>query len=396
MNQTLALRSAHPRASQLWRDYPREAVALAILGCTAIAALGNAAWGTPTFQGIRGGDTVQEPAPPAPPPLLVRQLAPDDAVAINESIPLENSPNPAARPFTLAGESTADRMQALDCLASAVYYEAGSEDTDGQRAVAQVVLNRVRHPAFPSSVCGVVYQGSTRATGCQFTFTCDGSLERRPSTEGWARAQDVAEAALNGYVFKPVGYATHYHADYVVPYWASSLAKNAVMGAHIFYRWAGSWGRPGAFAQHYSKHEPNSQALRSAALAAEANAANAAEDAIAAIPGAEELGTVPGDGDGRVAIRFNIAARKAVENAPHVAYVEKVEASDNLRWSLGDTMAKPDAKPLGTPVSAPAATSDKAPVAAGLPAAAAATSGAVAATAASAGTVAGAAAALKQ
>ena len=91
------------------------------------------------------------------------------------------------------GKAGADvRAQALECLTSAVYYEAGNETVDGQRGVAQVVLNRVRHPAFPASVCGVVYQGSLRTTGCQFTFTCDGSLNRSPDAAGWARAHKVA------------------------------------------------------------------------------------------------------------------------------------------------------------------------------------------------------------
>ena len=167
------------------------------------------------------------------------------------------------------------------------------ESADGQRAVAQVVLNRVRHPAFPASVCGVVYQGSTRATGCQFTFTCDGSLaapaDGRAAGRGRGRSP---QAALAGAVYAPAGNATHYHANYVVPYWASSLAKNAVVGAHIFYRWAGGWGRPAAFAKRYAGSEPNVGALRAAALAAEAahaasRSGDAAEQVAAAIPGAE-------------------------------------------------------------------------------------------------------------
>ena len=104
--------------------------------------------------------------------------------------------------------------------------------------------NRVRHPAFPASICGIVFQGYERRTGCQFTFTCDGSLFRRPDPQLWYRAQRVAESALDGSVFQPVGLATHYHADYVVPYWASSLEKNAQVGAHIFYRWPNEWGSP--------------------------------------------------------------------------------------------------------------------------------------------------------
>jgi hypothetical protein len=119
-----------------------------------------------------------------------------------------------------------------------------------------VVLNRVRHPSYPNSVCGVVYQGSERTTGCQFTFTCDGSLLRTPSVSGWARARRVAAEALSGRVFEPVGHATHYHANYVLPYWASSLVKSAVIGTHIFYRWNGGWGQPAAFRQAYAGVEP--------------------------------------------------------------------------------------------------------------------------------------------
>jgi hypothetical protein len=242
----------------------------------------------------------------------------------------------------------ATRARALECLTSAVYYEAGSQSDDGQRAVAQVVLNRVRHPAFPASVCGVVYQGSTRATGCQFTFTCDGSLARGASIAGWARARKVAAAALTGAVYAPVGYATHYHANYVVPYWASSLAKNAVVGAHIFYRWAGGWGRPRAFAEQYAGREPDTRALRAAAVAAEAAEAAApatVAEAVSEIPGAEAKQPE----EGRVAIRFNLAARKAVEAAPRTQYVEKFEASDNLRWSLSDSAVDSSEKPLGKP-----------------------------------------------
>jgi hypothetical protein len=123
----------------------------------------------------------------------------------------------------------------LDCLTSAIYYEARSESQDGQRAVAQVVMNRVRHPNYPKSVCGVVYQGSQRSTGCQFTFTCDGSLTRRPTADGWARARRIAAEALDGRDYAPIGNATHYHSKAVDPYWSSSLARLGSLGAHIFY-----------------------------------------------------------------------------------------------------------------------------------------------------------------
>ena len=172
-------------------------------------------------------------------------------------------------PFRFTGDSTA-YLRALECLAAATYYEAGNESVAGKYAVAQVVLNRVRHPAFAKSVCGVVYEGSTRSTGCQFTFTCDGSLRRRPNLASWRQSLAVAKATLDGAVYPPVGYATHYHANYVVPYWATSLTKNAVIGTHIFYRWPASWGRPGAFTRRYDGREIDPRLLRQAALRAHA------------------------------------------------------------------------------------------------------------------------------
>ena len=194
--------------------------------------------------------------PPAPVPLELQAVAPETAVALNAAIPVVEGYNPPAPAFSLRTRSMIDRMRSIDCLTSAIYYEAASESDDGQRAVAQVVLNRVRHPTYPNSVCGVVYQGSERTTGCQFSFTCDGSLLRTPSIAGWARARRIAAAALAGSVYAPVGLATHYHTYRVLPYWASSLVKSAVIGAHIFYRWNGGWGTPAAFRQRYAGMEP--------------------------------------------------------------------------------------------------------------------------------------------
>ena len=112
----------------------------------------------------------------------------------------------------------------------------------------------MKHPAFPSSVCGVVYQGHL-ARVCQFSFTCDGALFRKPQKAAWATSQSVAAAALAGYVEPSVGTATHYHADYVSPYWAPKLAKIKKLGAHIFYAWPGAWGRRAAFTSRYSGSE---------------------------------------------------------------------------------------------------------------------------------------------
>lgn len=199
------------------------------------------------------------------PPLLLRPLSKNDAVALNQRIPFSAERQIPASAFAVGKDEVAG-ARALECLTSAVYYEAASEPEAGQQAVAQVILNRVRHPAFPASVCGVVFQGSTLRTGCQFSFTCDGSLLRVPSRKEWDRARGVATAALAGAVYAPVGLATHYHADYVVPYWAPSLAKATQVGAHIFYRWAGTWGRPPSFVQRYASAETDPSALRSVAL----------------------------------------------------------------------------------------------------------------------------------
>ena len=180
-------------------------------------------------------------------------LPPDDARAKNEAVPFAEGRPTVAKPFDFNG-SNADRMRAVECLAAAVLYEAG-DDRKGQEAVAQVVLNRVRHRAFPASVCSVVYQGSQRRTGCQFTFTCDGSLARRMPEAMWSRARTVARRALGGFVDPTVGLATHYHTNWVYPYWSPSLSKLAQVGTHLFFGWPGSWGGPLAFNQRHSGKE---------------------------------------------------------------------------------------------------------------------------------------------
>jgi spore germination cell wall hydrolase CwlJ-like protein len=332
------------RAVALWRAYPRELIGSGLFGLAGGAAIAITLLSMPSQQ--------PQAAPPAPPPMVVRPLAPEQALKVNAEIPVAGGPNPAAAPFAFKGDAAA-RAQAVTCLASAVYYEAGNQDENGERAVAQVVLNRVRHPAFPSSVCGVVYQGSTRLTGCQFTFTCDGSLNHQPDAEGWRRAMRVAEDALTGAVYAPAGWATHYHADYVVPYWAATLAKNAVVGPHLFYRWAGGWGQPAAFTKTYGGREPSASQLRAAALAA-VHVVPAQPGSLAAaiekIPGAEPLKLSPSmRGDKRVAVRFNLAARTASQEVKHEDYSKRFEASDNLKWSLSSDSVAENQQPLGKP-----------------------------------------------
>jgi spore germination cell wall hydrolase CwlJ-like protein len=153
--------------------------------------------------------------------------------------------NPAAEPFRLNGALEDSRD--LECLTQAVYYEARGETPAGQAAVAQVVLNRARHPAFPKTVCGVVFQGAYRGGVCQFSFACDGSMHRRREPGAWARAERVAARALSGGVMTEVGNATHFHTIRVSPGWGPHLVRVGQVGLHVFYRFGGRGGAPGAF-----------------------------------------------------------------------------------------------------------------------------------------------------
>ena len=341
-----------PQGFQLtrpWRTHPRETVAAAILGVIGLIAIAGTSDAMPLLPQF-ATQAAPETSPSKPLPTDLRPLAPDAALAMNAQIPLAGGPNPAATPFILGKSSVETRARALECLTSAIYYEAAQEPTDGQRAVAQVVINRVRHPAFPNSICGVVYEGSTRATGCQFTFTCDGSMAYAPVPSLWNRARKVAEAALNGSVYAPVGYATHYHADYVVPYWASSLTKSLVAGAHIFYRWPGGWGQPTAFTDRWSGIEGNPKALRMAALTAPRPVAPVQTAETTAVEKLEQAGAKFIEGkDGRVRLLFTPQAREAAEKATTstTPYVERVAATENLRFALDGTESGEAQAPFG-------------------------------------------------
>lgn len=172
---------------------------------------------------------------------------------MNAAIPFARSPGAAAFPFRFVGTGT-DRIRATDCLAIAAMAESGHGE-DGQRAVIQVVLNRVRHTAFAKTICGVVFEGSHRATGCQFTFTCDGALARRYSAASWTRARARATQALDGHVYAPVGLATHYHTDWVHPYWSGTLTKLSRVDTHLFFRWPGN-ANPTSLSVPYRGNEP--------------------------------------------------------------------------------------------------------------------------------------------
>jgi hypothetical protein len=244
----------------------RRRIALVMVLGIVPALLAAVGWGDP--HGIRHALAEPQAMPertatmPAPKGLLAPAAAidawrhtlanvrPDDDASPPPALPA----GPAARP-TLPTGSGLDRARAVQCMTAAIYYEAAREPDDGQRAVAQVVLNRVAHPAFPKTVCGVVYQGSEHP-GCQFSFACDGAMLRAPMAVYWTRARRVAEAALAGYVYAPVGLATHYHTSAVHPGWSDTMTFVGMIGAHRFYRWSGSAGQPRAFSAVYSGGEP--------------------------------------------------------------------------------------------------------------------------------------------
>ena len=293
---------------------------------------------------LPAGRVVPQAEVPEVEPLKFVDLSPEDARAFNATVPFSTDPNPAARPFRFAGAPD-DLARATDCRAAGILYEAG-DDTLGERAVAQVVLNRLRHPAFPKTVCGVVFEGQDRSTGCQFSFSCDGALTRwHPTDDAWRRAREVAAASLSGAVFKQVGYATHYHTDWVVPYWQSSLDKITAVNTHLFFRWSGWWGTPPAFGRHPETVEPViaqlaelSDAHKTGAALAEADAA-LAEASIAMgfgpVTETTPAPAVPVDGDtilvalsrGQTADGLTALAAQACGDKPFCRYMAWTDGS---------------------------------------------------------------------
>lgn len=129
-------------------------------------------------------------------------------------------------------------MDELRCMSEAIYYEARSETRSGQKAVGEVILNRVASKHFPGTVCGVVYEGSERRTGCQFSFTCDGSMDIAPKGKSWTRSQDMAKIVMTGGVKPFTNRATHYHTTAVNPPWSQTMRMTRQVGSHVFYRFA--------------------------------------------------------------------------------------------------------------------------------------------------------------
>ena len=185
--------------------------------------------------------TTPAPADATPIEIAAAPVAPGLSVRLDRgggsgvTTDARTDPDEKPRYADLINPDKLDREQ--HCLAQAVYFEARSEPEEGQAAVAQVILNRVKSGLYPTSVCGVVFQNRHRFKACQFTFTCEGKSLRITDPESWQSASRVAKEVMEGKTYlAEVGAATHYHANYVRPSWARRLKKMDVIGRHIFYK----------------------------------------------------------------------------------------------------------------------------------------------------------------
>lgn len=122
----------------------------------------------------------------------------------------------------------------FNCLVQAVYFEAGQEIPEGQRAVAEVILHRVDDPRFPKTVCDVIHDKNRK--GCQFSWWCDGKSDATPDADRWATSKQAVEDVLDGAYADPTNGALFYHARFVRPRWSKKLERTAMIGGHIFYR----------------------------------------------------------------------------------------------------------------------------------------------------------------
>ena len=210
---------------------------------------------------VAEGDDVDEAGPPISvasiDPGMVRSdgLAAIDAFADGADVANADPsiPRPASVPTALAygrantpatdftpNHTYSEREQW--CLSTGIYFEARGESYRGQVAVAQTIMNRVAHPDYPSTICGVVYQNQHRRNACQFSFACDGIPDRINEPAAWAKAQEITQSVLNGEIFlTEVADATHYHATYVRPHWARNMDKLTQVGLHVFYRFKPGW-----------------------------------------------------------------------------------------------------------------------------------------------------------
>ncbi|MCX7338994.1 MAG: cell wall hydrolase [Hyphomicrobiales bacterium] len=199
---------------------------------TNLALLGPGAFELPNTEAppVDMAET-QAPEDPARPQLASLAIQPEPNTSVLHKAPA------AARSHYAALIPQTNQFREMRCLAEAIYFEARSEPEEGQAAVAQVVLNRVKHENYPDSVCGVVYQNRHRFLACQFTFACEGRSLRITEADAWRVAVQIATDVVSGKIYLPdVGASTHYHADYVRPRWARSLKRMETIGRHTFYK----------------------------------------------------------------------------------------------------------------------------------------------------------------
>lgn len=161
----------------------------------------------------------------------------DRPTRLTELAELDHRASVAATPVRALGDRARRLEQERRCLAVGIYFEARGESHSGQVAVADVIMNRVASKDYPNTICGVVFQGSYRQTGCQFSFTCDGESDRPRDLKPWRKAQHVASMVTmrDDRQRQVAENVLHYHADYVDPVWASNMFKVAKIGRHIFY-----------------------------------------------------------------------------------------------------------------------------------------------------------------
>ena len=225
-----------------------------------------------TMSPVRPGDEERAPSdvsltvsdgatPAAPLEFALNSSSPTSSDGVLVVVEADPGQTTAATPSPLWADGQPDYAALIDprdsarqmrCLAEAIYFEARSEPEQGQAAVAQVVLNRVRSGIYPDTVCGVVYQDRNRPFACQFSFACEGRSLRIEEPGPWAVATRIADEVVSGRNFNPlVAQAVNYHANYVAPFWAGYLRKVDRIGAHIFYamRDGLNWA-PGALNGH--------------------------------------------------------------------------------------------------------------------------------------------------
>ena len=258
-------------------------------------------------------------------------------------LPAAGALRPAV-PFVFKAASEVDRQRAVRCLTQGIYYEAALESTEGQEAVAQVILNRVRDPNYANTICGVVFEGAERTTGCQFSFTCDGALSQAPVGWAWDRARTVALRMLAGHVATKVGTATHYHADYVHPWWSPTLAKITQIGAHIFYRWKGVYGETSAFNQRYASREPvidEARFSRPRLIVASDTTETPAVMGPDGKPLATGLKTVEVDGQTRVVGVVSLGGRRAPTTDEIAAINARMNAFEHPETAAPDVVPAP-------------------------------------------------------